>query len=336
MLCSKRSRTWWASSRMPTVAPCPRNSSGIAVALQPAVTNKFSKMRWKVIFGYFSIEIQHVLVIRDICSQKEYNGAPYNPAITFVVCVRNSHSKLFAKNASDRVGEGQNVPAGTVVTGYGGSPDRNVLYHNRLVCDYFLTYFIIWVLLFVSKLQKASISTCAVTLVSAQSTRPSTRFFMTIITWLCRMSPPWPMLSQWTPSDANEGTLQLFFIVISLKLFSRKKNGPRCWKTNIFQHFWARACSIGFSSCRARHGPLERRPGQARGGPWWPRSSGVSGHWWKQDQDALPIYQRKFLHLKIFVPFKPRATVNLCYLPSHLLPYAAFFLAVFRSVIRSV
>ena len=123
--------------------------------------------------------------------------------------------------------------------------------------------------------------------------------------------------------------------VVSLKLFLRK-NGPLCWKTNIFQHFWARACSIGFSSCRARHGPLERRPGQARGGPWWPRSSGVSGHWWKQDQDALPIYQRKFLHLKIFVPFKPRATVNLCYLPSHLLPYAAFFLAVFRSVIRSV
>ena len=121
-----------------------------------------------------------------------------------------------------------------------------------------------------------------------------------------------------------------------IKTFFTKKNGPRCWKTNIFQHFWARACSIGFSSCRARHGPLERRPGQARGGPWWPRSSGVSGHWWKQDQDALPIYQRKFLHLKIFVPFKPRATVNLCYLPFTFTAICSFFSRRFQKYIGSL
>ena len=48
----------------------------------------------------------------------------YCPQITFVVCIRNSHSKLFAKDAKDRVGDGQNVPAGTAVTGFGATPDR--------------------------------------------------------------------------------------------------------------------------------------------------------------------------------------------------------------------
>ena len=74
----------------------------------------------------FFTEIKSFLAIREICAKKEYNGAPYNPAITFIVSIRNSHSKFFAKNARDRVGDGQNVPAGTVVTGYGGMPDRKV------------------------------------------------------------------------------------------------------------------------------------------------------------------------------------------------------------------
>merc|ERR1712106_1026655 len=42
---------------------------------------------------------------------------------SFIVCIRNSHSKLFAANAKDQVGDGKNVPAGTAVTGFGASPD---------------------------------------------------------------------------------------------------------------------------------------------------------------------------------------------------------------------
>ena len=50
--------------------------------------------------------------------------------MTFITTVRNHKQKMFCKNSEDYSGAGQNVPAGTAMTGFGGgSPDS---YHFHL------------------------------------------------------------------------------------------------------------------------------------------------------------------------------------------------------------
>ena len=68
--------------------------------------------------AYQQILKNEMKVLRELCAEKNYY-----PSFSFIVCIRNSHSKLFALNAKDQVGDGLNVPAGTVVSGYGGTPD---------------------------------------------------------------------------------------------------------------------------------------------------------------------------------------------------------------------
>ena len=49
----------------------------------------------------------------------------YRPGITFICSIRGSKQKYFCKDEADMDGMGQNVPAGTVVAGYGnGVPGK--------------------------------------------------------------------------------------------------------------------------------------------------------------------------------------------------------------------
>jgi len=64
--------------------------------------------------------------IRRIFQQKDPS---YQPAITFVVSIRNHRQKMFAVHEKDQVGQGKNVPAGTVMSGYGGGAPGSFHYH---------------------------------------------------------------------------------------------------------------------------------------------------------------------------------------------------------------
>jgi len=70
--------------------------------------------------AYQQILKNEMKALRQLCSNVREG---YCPQFSFIVCIRNSHSKLFAANAKDQVGDGKNVPAGTAVTGFGASPD---------------------------------------------------------------------------------------------------------------------------------------------------------------------------------------------------------------------
>ena len=53
----------------------------------------------------------------------------YKPGITFICSIRNSHQKMFCADKSDERGQGRNVPAGTVMSGYGGGMPESYHFH---------------------------------------------------------------------------------------------------------------------------------------------------------------------------------------------------------------
>ena len=65
-------------------------------------------------------------VIRNTLQRMDEN---YKPGITFICSIRNSHQKMFCAEKSDERGQGRNVPAGTVMSGYGGGMPESYHFH---------------------------------------------------------------------------------------------------------------------------------------------------------------------------------------------------------------
>ena len=63
--------------------------------------------------GQFQTTLHHELnQIKRACKKK---NASYEPTITFIVCGKRHHARLFCQNARDAEGKSQNIPAGTIV-----------------------------------------------------------------------------------------------------------------------------------------------------------------------------------------------------------------------------
>lgn len=65
-------------------------------------------------------------VLRNIFQSRD---SGYQPAITFIVSIRNHRQKMFAKDSADFTGQGKNVPAGTAMSGYGGGTPGSFHFH---------------------------------------------------------------------------------------------------------------------------------------------------------------------------------------------------------------
>ena len=155
----------------------------------------------------------------------------YRPGITFVCSIRNSHQKMFCANSADERGQGRNVPAGTVMSGYGGGMPESYhfhlsrwlifLYHCLKLIHVFMYLFIascgrydelniaIFISVFFFEIRNSIIFLNSVMLALVQSIQLFTTFFTTTTRLSWTTWSTWPTLSRSTPNAAKRGSFYL-------------------------------------------------------------------------------------------------------------------------------